>query len=145
MGQYKEITVQGNQPTIETQKSSQIYRGTSTVNEDSKSFALYDIELIKQDILNHFNIRKGEKIYNPDFGSIMWSAVHEPFTDTLREAIVEDVKNVLASDPRIVTNTIDIIEAENGIQIGIELEFKKYSQVEKILYSFDKQNGLSSA
>ena len=75
----------------------------------------------------------------------MWSAVHEPFTDTLREAIVEDVKNVLASDPRIVTNTIDIIEAENGIQIGIELEFKKYSQVEKILYSFDKQNGLSSA
>ena len=56
MGQYKEIVVAQPRSTnpIEQQKT-QVYRGVSTINQNSKSFALYDIELIKQDLINHYH------------------------------------------------------------------------------------------
>ena len=37
------------------------YKGFSS-NEFKRNFKLYDFELVKQDILNHFYIRKGEKL-----------------------------------------------------------------------------------
>ena len=144
MGQYNEITVTGQQPSIANNKTSQIYRGVSTINTEAKGFALYDIELIKQDILNHFNIRKGEKIYNPEFGSIVQDLLYEPFTANVRERLEEDIKQVLANDPRIVVNTIQVREQETGLQIGVELEYKKYSQIETLVYNFDRETGLTS-
>lgn len=144
MAQYKEITISGQQPNIANEQTSQIYRGVSTVSNEAKGFALYDIELIKQDILNHFNIRKGEKIYNPEFGSIIQDLLYEPFTADVRNRLEEDVRQVLASDPRIVVNTIQVVEQETGIQLGVELEYKKYSQIEKIIYNFDRETGLAS-
>ena len=52
---YKETVVAGKE--FKTQPPSQkMYRGISTVNEANSSFALYDIGLIKQDLLNHFHM-----------------------------------------------------------------------------------------
>ena len=48
------------------------YKGFST-NNRSKKFRVTDFELVKQDLINHFNIRKGEKLMNPNFGTIIWN------------------------------------------------------------------------
>jgi len=144
MGQYKQISIKGNTSTTDPQPRGQVYRGVSTINENSKSFALYDMELVKQDILNHFNIRKGEKIYNANFGSIIWDLIHEPLTESTREAIFNDVESVVSADPRVNIVTIDLIEREYGIQIALEIEFKGFGQVEKMIYTFDKENGLTT-
>ena len=40
--------------------TSRAYRGLSTVNPENTSSTLYDLALIKQDLLNHFHIRQGE-------------------------------------------------------------------------------------
>jgi phage baseplate assembly protein W len=53
------------------------YRGLSTLGQNKK-FRLTDIELVKRDLLNHFQIRKGEKLMNPNFGSIIWNMLFEP-------------------------------------------------------------------
>lgn len=145
MAQYKEINVDGKTDTVSVQQTSQIYRGTSTVSNESKSFSLYDINLIKQDLLNHFNIRKGEKIYNPNFGSIIWDLIHEPLTENTTEILENDVRQVLRSDPRILVDNITIFEQENGIQIVIEVNFKDYNQLETMVYNFDRNIGLSMA
>ena len=58
---YKQIRV----TTANRQKpvaSSRAYRGLSTVDPANKSNILYDIALIKQDLMNHFHIRQGEKL-----------------------------------------------------------------------------------
>jgi phage baseplate assembly protein W len=144
MGQYKEITIKSNRSEINTIPKSQIYRGVSTINENSKSFALYDAELIKQDILNHFNIKKGEKIYNPDFGSVIWSMIHEPLTESTRDTIMNDIKTVIGSDPRVNLRAIDVIEREYGMQIALELEYVATSQIEKMVYSFDRNSGMTT-
>jgi len=38
------------------------YKGFSTINNDFGSPKLTDTDLIKRDLLNHFAIRKGEKL-----------------------------------------------------------------------------------
>ena len=135
MAQYKEINVDGKTDVVQTQQTSQIYKGTSTVSDDSKSFSLYDINLIKQDLLNHFNIRKGEKIYNPNFGSIIWDLIHEPLTEETTELLQNDVKEVLRSDPRVLVENISIFEQQTGVQIVIEINFKDYNQLEQMVYT----------
>ena len=68
---YDKISIKGKTP-----KSSaplpRTYRGFSTISADSESYTLYDLALIKQDILNHFHIRQGERLQNPEFGTIIW-------------------------------------------------------------------------
>ena len=66
---YKSITVKAAN-TEQGPVTSKKYRGISTVNPDAGSFNLYDINLIKQDIVNHFHITQGEKLENQQFGTI---------------------------------------------------------------------------
>ena len=70
MAKYTDIVIKPNSNNKGNQNSrSNVYRGVSTVNPETPTFQSYDIELIKQDLINHFNIRKGEKIYRPQFGT----------------------------------------------------------------------------
>ena len=57
-------------------KTSQFYKGFSSLDQTTSNSKLYDFDLIKQDIINHFNTRKGERVMNPTFGSIIWSKNH---------------------------------------------------------------------
>ena len=60
------------------------FRGFNTVNQ-VKKFRLTDLDLVKRDLLNHFQIRKGEKLMNPAFGSIIWNMLFEPLTDETKK------------------------------------------------------------
>ncbi len=51
---YKQISVPGKKSKSTSAPGSRTYRGISTVNEGNSSKVLYDLSLIKQDILNHF-------------------------------------------------------------------------------------------
>jgi len=138
---YKETVVAGKE--FKTQPPSQkMYRGISTVNEANSSFALYDIGLIKQDLLNHFHIRQGEKLSDPSFGTIIWDVIHDPMTEDLEEAIKQDVLNIINSDPRVRATQVLITPFESGLQIEVDLEYLKYNVSEKLRLTFDEKNGL---
>ena len=143
MARYKEITLKSNRVNAGTTGAkSQIYKGMSTVDPERSSSAMYDIELIKQDIINHFNIRKGEKIYNPEFGTIIWNALFDPLTEGTKDAITNDIKTIIDSDPRVKAKNVIVVQKDFGIQVGIELEYLTYSQAETLLLNFNKENGL---
>lgn len=116
-----------------------IYRGFSTVGKNRK-FRLTDFELIKQDLTNHFHIRKGEKLMNPDFGTIIWNVLHEPFTEELKSLIAADVKNIANYDPRIAVDSIIVREYETGIQIELNLRNKQTNQSGLMNLRFDNEN-----
>jgi len=119
----------------------QTYRGLSTVNPDNLSYTLYDIGLIKQDLLNHFHIRQGEKLENPEFGTIIWDVLFEPLTETLKEAIADNVSTIINSDPRINANRVIVDQYESGIQIECELQYLPYNISEQMKLQFDQKNG----
>jgi phage baseplate assembly protein W len=116
------------------------YRGFSTINRN-KRFRLTDFELIKQDLINHFYIRKGEKLQNPDFGTIIWSMLFENLTPDIKSIIQEDVKRIVTTDPRLQVENILVTEYEHGLQIELELSTIAENQTEVMRLSFDRSTG----
>jgi phage baseplate assembly protein W len=98
------------------------YRGFSTVNR-AKKYRTTDLDLVKQDLINHFNIRKGEKLMQPNFGSVIWSVLFEPLDDNLTRVITEDVERIVGYDPRIVLKNITLVTQDQGIQIELDLVY----------------------
>ena len=98
------------------------YRGFSTVNR-AKKFRATDVDLVKQDLINHFNIRKGEKLMQPNFGSVIWSVLFEPLDDNLTQVITDDVKRIVGYDPRMVLKNITVVTQDQGIQIELDLVY----------------------
>ena len=138
---YKQITIKAKkQPKPPVQQKA--YRGFSTVDPEQASFQQYDLPLIKQDLINHFNIRQGEKLSNPTFGCIIWDALYEPLTSELKEAIVENVTNIVNYDPRTSAQEVQVTEYEQGIQIECSLTYLQYNISENLRLQFDKDIGL---
>lgn len=117
-----------------------LYRGYNTVGNKSTKTRLEDSELIKRDLINHFNIRKGEKLMNIDFGTIIWDVLFDPLTDDLRDRIVEDVTEIVNYDPRLVAESILVDEYEHGILIEIRILFRDSNQSETMRFSFDQNS-----
>jgi phage baseplate assembly protein W len=116
-----------------------IYKGFSTYNRLRK-FKVTDFDLVQQDIFNHFNIRKGEKLMNPEFGTIIWGMLFEPFTDAVRKAITNDVKRIVTYDPRVAVDTIRIDEFNAGIQITITLTYLVENKTTTLSFNFDRDS-----
>jgi len=89
------------------------FKGFSS-RADRQNFKLYDFEVAKQDLINRLSVRKGERVENPEFGTIIYDALFEPFTEALKDAIVEDITQNLNADPRISTQDITVTEAERA-------------------------------
>lgn len=120
------------------------YRGISTANPDNTNFVLYDIALIKQDIINHFHIRQGEKLSDPEFGTIIWDVLFEPLTDQIRDAITNNVTKIINYDPRVNVNQVIVDTYESGIQIEVSLVYKPYNISETMRMQFDENAGFLS-
>jgi phage baseplate assembly protein W len=138
---YKDITVRANK-TPSAPVGPRAYRGLSTTNPDANSFNLYDIALIKQDLLNHFHIRQGEKLENPEFGTIIWDALFEPLTEDMKQAIIQNVTEIVNYDPRVQVNSVTVDTYESGIQIECDLTYLPYNISENMRLKFDENNGL---
>ena len=114
-----------------------LYKGFSTINR-VKKFRITDIELVKQDLLNHFSIRKGEKLMQPNFGSIIWGLIFEPIDSQTRQLIIDDVTRIVNYEPRLSLQNITIIEQEHGIQIELDLIFIPTNQTTSLNLQFDQ-------
>ena len=115
------------------------YKGFSS-SEANKNFKLYDINLVKQDLINHFYIRKGEKLENPEFGTVIWDMLFEPFTPDVKEIIAKDVETIVNYDPRITVQEVQIDSTDQGMRIQVELIYRPFNITEKMSLNFDKTN-----
>jgi phage baseplate assembly protein W len=136
----KTVRIPNKQATSKPVKQS-AYRGLSTVNPDNDQYTLYDIGLIKQDLLNHFHIRQGEKLENPEFGTIIWDVLFEPMTEALKEAIVNNVTDIINNDPRVNASEVIVDQYESGIQIECVLTYLPYNISEQMKLTFDQTAG----
>lgn len=119
-------------------KNMALYKGYNTVDNLSPKTRLEDVELIKRDLINHFYIRKGEKLMRPDFGTIIWDSLFEPFTDSLRELLIDDVTRIVNYDPRIIAESILVDEYEHGILIEARIRYKTTNEAETLRLLFDQ-------
>ena len=116
-----------------------IYRGFSTQN-DVKKFTLTDFDLAKQDLVNYFSIRKGEKLMQPNFGTIIWDMLFEPLDDTTRQIIQQDITRIVGYDPRLRVGQVQVTQQDTGFLIQLALSYVNTNQVTTLELNFDANN-----
>jgi phage baseplate assembly protein W len=137
---YNQKTVAVNKASIGNANiGSFTYKGFSS-KENKSNFKLYDIDLVKQDLINHFHIKKGEKLENPNFGTVIWDLLFEPMTEEVRTLIAKDVEEIINFDPRIAVQTVNVDSTDQGIQITAELLYLPFNVSERMTFDFDRSN-----
>jgi len=127
-----------------------LFKGFSTIprgdNVLTRNWTLYDLDLVKQDLLNHFHTRRGERPMLPTFGCRIWDMIFEPMTESNIELIVEEARRVVASDSRVRLETIQVKLVEQGVVINFTLFFEPWGVIDSFSVEFDKraQEGLAS-
>jgi len=116
------------------------YKGFSTVNNTFGTVKLTDTDLIKRDLLNHFAIRKGEKLMNGNFGTSLRDLIMDPLTEQTKQVIVQEINDVIDNDPRVVPENVLIDEFDKGILIEMTLRYQITNQVETLQIRFDRSD-----
>jgi len=115
------------------------FKGFSS-KADKQSFKVYDFECVKQDLINRLSVRKGERVENPEFGTIIYDCLFEPFTEVLKDQILEDITANLNADPRIATEEIIVSEEDHGIAIQATIKYIPLDITEKLQFKFDENS-----
>lgn len=140
---YKQQVVSSNKATVDPLSKNYVYKGFNSRNIKS-NFKLYDIDLVKQDLLNHFYIKKGEKLENPEFGTIIWNMLFENFTPEIKKLIATDVETIINYDPRLEVTSVLIDSTPDGIRIQANLVYVPFNISEKLTFNFDRRSGIVS-
>lgn len=140
---YKNIELNvTNYTTTQNVGKKHIYKGFSTLDPSNLSSKLYDFDIIKQDILNHFNTKKGERVMNPEFGTIIWDLIFEPLTPDIKDLLTNDISTICNFDPRVSPTEIKINEYEQGYLVEISLLMKSTNEASRLRLAFDQKIGL---
>ena len=127
----------GSESTTSKTDNKVVFKGFSS-RAESQNFKVYDFECAKQDLINRLSIRKGERVENPDFGTIIYDSLFEPLTPVLKEQILQDITDNLNADPRIATEEIVLQEADKGIAIECSIRYVPLDITERLRFNFDE-------
>jgi len=116
--------------------STPVYVGFSTFQQINPPYTIIDVECVKQDLLNVFHTKLGERVMLPEFGSRIHEVLFDPFDDVTRQAILDDIERVIATDPRVTYDHADVTEFEYGIRIEIQLTYTPGDTAETLFVEF---------
>ena len=138
---YNQKSVASTTAQVTENQGTFTYKGFSS-SETNNNYKLYDIDLVKQDLINHFYIRKGEKLENPEFGTVIWDMLFEQFTEDVKQVIAKDVEDIINYDPRISVKEIQIDTTDQGIRIQADIVYAPFNVNERMTFNFDKTNSI---
>ena len=117
--------------------------GFNTIDQN-KYFTLTDFELIKRDLLNAFNIRQGELVGLPWYGTSLWDNLFENQTQDTIQAVYNEVQRVAGGDPRIYISSIEVFPQENGLLIQLELTIVPSTTAQRLNIFFNQTQSVAS-
>lgn len=115
--------------------------GYTTINESYTSKSLSGLELAKQDLINHFHIRKGEKWTDPTFGCDLPLYVFEPLDQSTQDDINQEVYRVISYDPRfeIVDTNIRVVQETHSVTVNVKLNYLPTTTATDLQIKFDRE------
>lgn len=116
-----------------------IYTGFSTL-QSAKNYTLTDFDLAQQDLINYFNLRKGQKLMQPNFGTIIWDLLFEPLDEATQQLITADVQKIVSYDPRLRIGQIAVTQQNTGFLIQLTLSYVNTNQTSTIKLNFNKNS-----
>lgn len=86
---------------------------TRKYEDGTALFDLHDVDLIEEDLLNELFTIKGDRLHMPEFGTRIPLLVFEPNDAETQGILEEDVRAVIARDPRVKLLDLLIYPAED--------------------------------
>jgi phage baseplate assembly protein W len=117
--------------------------GFNTINQN-KYFTLTDFELIKRDLLNALNIRQGELVGRPSYGTTLWDILFENQTQDTLQSIYVEIQRVAAGDPRIFISELEVFPQENGLLLQIEITVVQTTDAQRLSVFFDQNQRVAT-
>lgn len=120
-------------------KSSTKFIGFSTRNKLFPPYRLEGIELVKQDLLNELKTRQGERVMQPEYGTIIYDMLMEPFDNQTKNALISDVERIVNRDPRTQFNDMQISQTKHAIQIEVTLTYLPLDQQDTLFLEYQNR------
>lgn len=92
-----------------------------------KKYRLVDEQLVIQDFVNALNIRRGQKVGQPEYGTTLWDFVFDPNTADVQFQLESELKRVASSDPRMQLNSVRAFPQDQGILVEIEMAVSPFN------------------
>lgn len=99
---------------------------------------LYDVELVKRDLLNNFNTRKGERVMDAEYGFIGWDLLFDLDVYSNKQLLEADARRIVASDPRVSLQFIEVLSTDRGFRVNILLYYVELDTEEILAIEFDR-------
>lgn len=116
------------------------FYGYSSVGKRSGSTSLFDKELARRDLLNHFYTKRGERVMLPEFGSIIWELLFEPLDDYTKTLAREDVERIINNDPRwSIQNIFLLTDNEHSIEVRANIIYNLDQTPEELYLTFERE------
>ena len=125
-------TIGANQPKT-TNASTGIDGGTGGIIKPTipgKKYRIVDEPLVIRDFVNALNIQQGQKVWNPGYGSTIWSFIFEPNDAQTQFRLENEIRRIANLDPRLIVNTVKSYAQENGILLEVELAIAPFNNAE---------------
>jgi phage baseplate assembly protein W len=117
--------------------------GFNTINQN-KYFTLTDFDLIKRDLLNALNIRQGELVGRPSYGTTLWDILFENQTQDTLQSIYVEIQRVAAGDPRVFISELEVFPQENGLLLQIEITVVQTTDAQRLSVFFDQNQRVAT-
>ena len=101
------------------------YKGYSTIGTSFTKPVLVDFDLAKQDLLNQFGTKLGERIMLPTH-------------DNTRQLIRDDVVRIISEDPRWEFVEVQTVENEHSVNVDVTLIYRPEKEVTTLPLEFNK-------
>ena len=111
--------------------------GYTTVDQPLVAKILHDKELAIQDLKNHLYTRLGERVMDPDFGSIIPLMVFEPMDDYSISEIRADVERIIGLDPRWELVDLSVLENNHDITLQLKLQYLDKTE-EEVFVAYER-------
>lgn len=109
-----------------------------------KKFRILDENLVIQDLINALNIRIGEKVGQPQYGTTLWDFVFDPNTQDVQFALETEIRRVAAQDPRLLVDYVKCFPQENGILLEVQLAVVPFNQASILSVFFDSNTNTAT-
>jgi phage baseplate assembly protein W len=147
MTQYVGFSTINSDKARSTNLNSGIGGGPGTITEPiivGKKFKLTDQNLVVQDFINALNIRQGEKVGQPGYGTTLWNFVFEPNTQDVTFALEQEIRRVATQDPRMIIDFVRTYPQENGILVEVQMAVAPYNQAALLSVFFNSSTNTAS-
>lgn len=110
--------------------------GFSTIGKRTGTRVLEDKALAIRDLLNHFYTRRGERLGEPQFGSILPELIFEQFDQLVIDAADEDVRTIIDLDPRWKLVDYQLESEEHSLTITVQLQYVPDRTAEQLVLKY---------